>query len=85
MLSDAEQRRLAEIETSLRADDPGFAERFDVQWRRPRRRRIRALCAMPLTMVVTFIALAAGSPLVATAGLVATIAALGLWIFSRPR
>jgi hypothetical protein len=28
MLSDAEQRRLAEIETGLQRDDPAFVERF---------------------------------------------------------
>jgi hypothetical protein len=29
MLSDAEQRRLAEMESGLRSADPGFVERFD--------------------------------------------------------
>jgi hypothetical protein len=29
MLSDAEQRRLAQIEHELRSDDPEFAERFN--------------------------------------------------------
>src|SRR5205823_3478841 len=31
MLSDAEQRRLTEIEISLRAEDPRFARRFDAR------------------------------------------------------
>ena len=43
MLSDAEQRRLAEIETLLRVDDPDFVRRFDKRRLPPRRRSILAL------------------------------------------
>jgi hypothetical protein len=40
MLSDAEQRRLTEIERGLRSEDPEFTERFGhVMQRGPRRRR----------------------------------------------
>ena len=45
MLSDSEQRRLAEIETSLRLGDPSFARRFDVRLRAHRRRRLVSLAA----------------------------------------
>ena len=38
MISDAEQRRLAEIETVLRRDDPAFVQRFNRR-RLARRRR----------------------------------------------
>jgi hypothetical protein len=38
MLSDAEQRRLVEIETLLRRDDPAFVRRFDGRRRTPWRR-----------------------------------------------
>jgi hypothetical protein len=49
MLSENEQRRLAEIELLLSADDPGFAHRFGrgtPEIRRRRRRLIAALVAL---------------------------------------
>ena len=83
MLSDAEQRRLAEIETSLRVDDPRFVRRFDKRWRAPRRLRLLALLALPVTMLTTLIGLALGSVVAAVVGLSATGAAFGLWFSHR--
>lgn len=83
MLSDAEQRRLAEIETSLRVGDPGFVRRFDARWRAPRRWRVRALLAVPVTVLMTTIGLASGSVAAAVLGLSATGAAFGVWFSHR--
>lgn len=46
MLSDGELRRLAEIETLLRLDDPSLARRFDAGLRTHRRRPLLPLAAM---------------------------------------
>lgn len=50
MLSDAEQRRLTEIESALRLDDPRFARRFDARARRRHRRRWQAVVALILAV-----------------------------------
>jgi hypothetical protein len=83
MLSDAEQRRLAAIETTLRVDDPRFVRRFDRRWRAPRRWRLLALLAVPVTVLTTVIGLVQGSVLAAVIGLSATGAAAGLWFSHR--
>jgi hypothetical protein len=83
MLSDAEQRRLAEIEALLRAADPVFVRRFEDRWRKPRRRRLLAMLAIPVTVLMTFIGLALGSVAVAVIGLSGTCAAAGVWFSYR--
>jgi len=83
MLSDAEQRRLAEIEASLRIDDPAFTRRFDTRWHAPRRWRLLALLAIPITVLATVIGVVQGSVAVAVVGLSATGAAAGLWFSHR--
>src|SRR5690348_3618669 len=55
MLSDGEQRRLADIESALRADDPRFVHRLES--RRPRRRTVLAVIALVVAMTVTVVAL----------------------------
>jgi hypothetical protein len=65
MLSDGEQRRLVEIESSLRLDDPSFARRFDAGLRTYRRRRLLPL----VTMFVLAVIIAA----LAVVGLVAAL------------
>jgi hypothetical protein len=46
MLSENEQRRLAEIELSLSADDPGFAHRFGRGTAESRQRRRRLIAVV---------------------------------------
>jgi hypothetical protein len=83
MLSDAEQRRLAEIETLLRVDDPGFVRRLETPWRAPRRWRLLAQLAIPVTLSTTVVGLALGSVVSAVVGILATGAACGLWLSHR--
>jgi L-lactate permease len=83
MLSDAEQRRLAEIESLLRAADPVFVRRFEDRWRARRRWRLLAMLAVPVAVLMTFIGLALGSVVAAVIGLSATVAAFGVWFSHR--
>jgi hypothetical protein len=46
MLNDAERRRLAGIESSLRTNDPSFVRRFEVQ---------RRLCGRHVAAVLVFL------------------------------
>ncbi len=86
MLSDAEQRRLTEIESELRSDDPAFVERFDDGGQRRSRQRWRGLAALlGLSVAVT----AAGFGLVlgevgaAIAALTAIAVGTAMWIIRR--
>jgi Protein of unknown function (DUF3040) len=56
MFSEAEQRRLAEIEALLRVDDPGFVQRFDARWGAWRKRKILAILAFVMAVTVTIVA-----------------------------
>jgi hypothetical protein len=85
MLSEAEQRRLAEIETLLRGDDPGFVRRFDVTRSVSRRWTIVSLAGFVAAVVVTVVALLAGSVLFAVLGLSGTGAAAGTYLSHRAR
>jgi len=69
VISDAEQRRLAEIEVVLRRDDPAFVRRFDERRLSPRRRRILALLAILIVPTVTAVALTVGGVAAAVIGL----------------
>jgi len=86
-LSDSERRRLAEIESSLRANDPGFVQRFEE--RRLRRQRTRhrllVLLAIIVAVVVTTVGLVRGNVIVAVIGLIAVGATAGIWVTSRLR
>ena len=86
-LSDSERRRLAEIESSLQADDPGFVQRFEERRLRHRRtqHRVLALLAIIVALIVTAVALVRGSVIVAVIGLVAIGATAGVWATSRHR
>ena len=85
MISDADQRRLDEIERLLRLDDPALARRFDQQPHPPRpvlRTTILATLALLLTLVATSIAAALGGPiaaLVAASAMTTTCVGLLLW------
>lgn len=56
MLSDSEQRRLAEIESAMRANDPAFARRFTAWQSRGRTRRVLT----PLALAGAVIGMVAG-------------------------
>jgi hypothetical protein len=60
MISDAEWRKLAEIEMALRRDDPIFVQRFDEQRLTPHRRRIEARLAILVVLAVTTVAIVLG-------------------------
>jgi DUF3040 family protein len=83
MLSDAEQRRLAEIETVLRLDDPTFVWRFDAGWRMPGGWRVLGLVAVALAGLLTMAALTAGSLGTAGLGLCGVLAGAGVWATHR--
>ena len=85
MLSDAEQRRLVEIERSLAVDDPRLARRLA----RPRRHRrpsvVAGVVIVVISWVITASALASARVFVATVGLFVTVATAVLWVASRRR
>jgi Flp pilus assembly protein TadB len=84
-LSDSERRRLAEIESSLRDDDPDFVQRFEQRRlrRRRNRRNVAALLALGIAVIVTVVGLVRGSVGAAVVGLIAIGAAVGLWASRR--
>jgi hypothetical protein len=69
MFSKAEQRRLAEIEALLRADDPAFVQQFDARYDVPQSRRILAFLGFVLAVMITAVAVIAGSIGLAVLGL----------------
>jgi hypothetical protein len=81
MLSEGDRRRLAEIELSLVADDPGFVNRFERR-RDPRRRRHTVYTILALVVCVVVVGVALGYHNVAGAviGLVALATTVGLWL-----
>jgi hypothetical protein len=81
-LSDAERRRLTEIESSLRAEDPDFVQRFERR-RRRRWRNLLAPMAFGVAVVVIVLGLVRGSVGAAVIGLLAAGAAGGLWATRR--
>jgi hypothetical protein len=81
MSSEAEQRRLAEIEALLRADDPAFVRQFDSHRDVPRRRTVLALLGFLLALMVIAFALLAGSVGLAILGLCGAVAAAGIWLY----
>jgi len=83
MLSDAEQRRLDEIESLLRTADPVYVRRFEDRWRARRRLRLRAMVVIAVAVPMTYIGLRLGSVAVAVIGLLASCAALGVWLATQ--
>ncbi len=67
MISDAEWRKLAEIETVLRRYDPAFVRRFERRLT-PRRRRIPGRLAILVVLAVTAVALSLGGAIAAVTG-----------------
>jgi len=86
MLSEAEQRRLTEIEVTLRADDPVFVRRFDERERSQPRRRWYGLVAVLIVMVaaaVVVTGLMASSVATVVVALTAVGAGAGMWVTDR--
>ena len=82
MLNDAERRMLAEIESSLRAEDPRFVQRFDSRRRRSRPRGA-VWMAFIAAVTVTLVALLVGTALGVVVGLVAAGATIGMYASHR--
>jgi hypothetical protein len=85
MSSKAEQRRLAEIEALLRADDPAFVQQFDGRYDVSQSRRILAFLGFLLAVMITAVALIANSVGLAILGVCGMGAAAGLWLSHRVR
>lgn len=86
MLSEAEQRRLFQIESSLRAEDPGFARRFEARAGRGSGRTWRlvvALLAVALAVIGVVVGLALGSTVLVVVAVTVLGAGLGLLITRR--
>jgi predicted tellurium resistance membrane protein TerC len=89
-LSEDDQRRLDEIEQSLTRDDPQFAARVNVQWRR-RRRLLGAITCFAVGAVlliaglVTTHAVIVIGVIIAVAGLGAMVAAAGVLLYGPRR
>ena len=89
MLSDAEQRRLTEIESQLRTDDPAFVRRF-LEARQHRRpgpgwRAVLALLGVGVAVAVAGFGLVLGNAVAAVVGLAAIGAGTTMWIHGRRR
>ena len=87
MLSDAEQRRLTEMESQLRADNPAFVQRFDERQRRPRHnwRGLAALLALSVAVAVAAFGLVLGDVGTVIIGMTAIVAGTAMWIRRRHR
>jgi hypothetical protein len=87
MLSDAEQRRLTELELQLRTDDPAFVQRFDERRHRPRHnwRGPAALLALSVAVTVAGFGLVLGDVRTVIVGLTALVAGTTMWIRRRHR
>lgn len=88
MLSEPEQRRLTEIEVSLRADDPVFVQRFDTpEQARPRshRRSVVALLVLVVAVAIVVIGLLVSSVGTVVVALTAAGAGAGIWAMDRRR
>jgi hypothetical protein len=86
MLSDAEQRRLTELELQLRTDDPAFVQRFDERQHRPHNwRGPAALLALSVAVTVAGFGLVLGDVGTVIVGLTALVAGTAMWIRRRHR
>jgi anti-sigma-K factor RskA len=87
MLSDAEQRRLTEIELSLRADDPRFARRFAARANRGSRWRWQTVVALVVAIVAVvgvIVGLVLGNVPTVVFAVTALGVAAGIWGTPRP-
>ena len=82
MISESEQRRLAEIERVLRRDDPDFVRHFDKRSFTPRKRHLWAILAILIVSAVAAVAAAFGGAgmAVIVVSVIGSIAVpFGLW------
>ena len=86
MLSEAERRKLNEIESQLGAEDPAFVQRFDgrakTQVRSGRRGRV-ALLVVAVAMTVAVVGLIVSSVGIVVVALTGIGAGAGLWVTHR--
>jgi hypothetical protein len=80
MLSETEQRRLAAIEAGLRTDDPEFVSRFSLAGRGSRAHVWRGPAALAAFLAAVTAAGVGMFALAAFIAVIATIAAVRLWI-----
>lgn len=88
MLNEAEQRRLTEIESQLRGEDPSFVRRFDDRGQNPPQRKWYgpgALLATAVAIAVAVTGLLVGSVAAVVAAQTAIGAIVGLWLTYRRR
>jgi hypothetical protein len=88
MLSEAERRRLTEIESQLGAEDPAFVQRFgDRAEPRPRSRwgGLVTLLAVAVALTVAGIGLIVGSVATVVVALIGIGASAGMWVNHRLR
>jgi hypothetical protein len=87
MLSDAEQRRLTEIEAQLRTDDPVFVHRFD-EGEQPlevQRRGVLATLLAAVAVTTVGIGLALRSEGMVVVGLFAIVISASMWNIDHRR
>jgi hypothetical protein len=84
MLSETERRKLTEIESQLRIEDPAFAQRFDDR-KRPGRRGLVALLSAAVAVAVAGTGLVVGSVGTVVVALTAIGASAGMWVTHRLR
>jgi hypothetical protein len=85
MLSEAEQRRLAAIESQLRSEDPIYVLRFEGRWQSGRpadRSSRRAVLTVLIAATVAGVGVVVDS-LGAVVLALAAIAAVGIWVARR--
>ncbi len=86
MLSEAERRKLTEIESRLSAEDPAFVQRFgdDGQRRlRPRWQSLVVALAAVVAVIVSCVGLLAGSVGTVVVALLGLGASAGIWVTHR--
>ena len=86
MLNEAEQRRLIQIESSLRANDPRFIRRFEARAQRGAARRwplIFTVLGVVAAVVCVVVGLALGSTAIVVAAVTGLGAGTGLLITHR--
>jgi hypothetical protein len=88
MLSEAERRKLTEIESQLGVEDPAFVQRFDGRAKLPLRSRWRgivALLVVAVAITVAGVGLVARNVGMVVLALIGIGASAGLWVSHRLR
>jgi hypothetical protein len=85
MLSEAEQRRLAAIESQLRSEDPTYVRRFEDRWQsRLPADRLNRLAVLTVLIATTVAGIGVVVDSVGTVVVALTaIAAVGTWVARR--